>query len=145
MAFTIQEILDRLEPIPEAGCLVWTGYTQNGYGIVFYQGKNRRVHRVIFEALVGPVPDGLHLDHLCRVRDCANIHHLESVTSRENTMRGNNFCAKNAAKTSCKRGHELIGRNLILTRAGRECRTCRNMLYAKYRKRDKLASYGVQP
>ena len=79
--------------------------------------------------MYGPVPDGIEIDHLCRVRHCANPEHLEAVTPTENTMRGEGVGAKNARLTHCKHGHPLSGDNLyIVTRAGgkrrRVCRTC---------------------
>jgi hypothetical protein len=85
------------------------------------------VHRVVYEALVKPIPVGLVLDHLCRVRHCVNPAHLEPVTQRENVLRGETAPAANKAKTHCVRGHPFSGQNLILRKSGvRECRTCAN-------------------
>ena len=61
----------------------------SGYGIVTICGKKYYTHRVAYEELVGPIPDGLVLDHLCRNRRCCNPEHLEPVTDGENTRRGN--------------------------------------------------------
>lgn len=77
------------EPDPFGGCLLWTGaLNDGGYGRVKVRGRFRRAHIVAFEIANGPVPDGLRLDHLCRVRSCINARHLEPVTSGENTRRG---------------------------------------------------------
>ena len=65
-------------------CWLWTGPKyHNGYG----QARGGRVHRLMYEALVGPIPDGLELDHLCRIRECVNPEHLEPVTRAENARR----------------------------------------------------------
>ena len=87
-------------------CWLWTA-TRNraGYGKFFVDGKNRQSHRYAYELLTGPIPVGLQLDHLCRVRHCVNPDHLEPVTCRENLLRGDTFQARNAAKTECPQGH----------------------------------------
>ena len=106
-------------------CWVWTTLDRDGYGIVEIDGKSRRMHRVSYEHHHGPVPSGLQLDHLCRNRACFNPRHLEPVTARVNTMRGNGPAALNARATHCKKGHELSGTNLIVYKRGnRNCREC---------------------
>jgi hypothetical protein len=87
---------------------------------MWYDGKVRLAHRVIYEYLVGPIPDGLSIDHLCRVRHCVNPAHLEPVTHRENVLRGQAPTAVNGRKTRCKRGHEFNR----TVRNGRRCYTC---------------------
>lgn len=72
----------------------------------------------MYEAFVGPIPDGLQIDHLCRVRHCVNPAHLEPVTIAENVRRGA------AAQTHCKYGHEYTPENTVIHHGGRECRTC---------------------
>src|SRR5258707_9193950 len=74
---------------PETGCLLWTGAISGGYGRIKIDGVNRLVHPVVYEFFAGPVPDNLDLDHLCRVRRCANVAHLEPVTRQANISRGN--------------------------------------------------------
>lgn len=72
-----------------SGCLVWTGYcNENGYG--YFRIDHERIyraHRFAYQMEVGPIPDGLELDHLCRVRNCVNPEHLEPVTAVENMRR----------------------------------------------------------
>lgn len=116
-------------------CWLWTGPTQphNGYGRLGYRGRSVFAHRLAYELLVGPIPDGLTLDHLCRVRTCVNPLHLEPVTQRENTLRGDTIAAANARKTSCKRGHPFSPENThiychrgTVRRSCKECNRQRN-------------------
>lgn len=87
--------------------------------------KTRYVHRISYETFVGPIPEGLTIDHLCKNRACINPAHLEPVTLRENLLRGDTFQAANAQKSHCDRGHRLDGDNLYVTTSGsRNCRIC---------------------
>lgn len=70
---------------PNSGCWLWAG-ADNGVGYGKFRGKY--AHRVSYEAAKGPIPDGMHLDHLCRIRCCVNPDHLEPVTNAENARRG---------------------------------------------------------
>lgn len=108
-------------------CWLWDGVlSSGGYGHVSINGKLKMVHRLAYEFCVGPIPDGLQLDHLCRVRHCMNPDHLEVVTNRENILRGEGLAAINARKTHCKRGHEFDGvDSFINSEGGRVCRICR--------------------
>lgn len=73
----------------ETGCLTWTGPRNNrGYGYITVDGRKVLVHRLAYELLVGPIPTGLTIDHLCRQKDCREHTHLEPVTERENYRRG---------------------------------------------------------
>jgi len=132
--FSFEDLEPRIMPIPECGCWIWEGYiTMYGYPEIVRSGVNvgsakatRRVHRIVYELLRGPIPDGLQLDHLCRVRCCVNPDHLEVVDSRTNTLRGVSIAAANARKTHCVRGHALSGDNLLLwgRNKDRVCKTC---------------------
>lgn len=78
------------EPIPIAGCIVWTGaLNDSGYGRMKIHSKFRRAHIVAWEIQNGPVAAGLCIDHLCRVRCCINPAHMELVTPSENVRRAN--------------------------------------------------------
>jgi hypothetical protein len=110
-------------------CWDWPGgYFHHGYGRVFHDGKQRLSHKVAYEVLVGPVPEGLELDHGCRNRRCFNPRHLEPVTHRVNSLRSHNVGALNARKTHCKHGHEFTPQNTRMRkrRRGLErvCRQC---------------------
>lgn len=103
-------------------CWVWTGPTTDGYGVIGAGGRGGatlRTHRVAYEALTGPIPDGLEVDHLCKVRNCVNPAHLEPVTSAENLRRA--F----ADHTHCPRGHELPPKTPPGVRRP-QCRTCKS-------------------
>ena len=69
-------------------CWLWTGATMEGYGQFSYAGQSQLAHRLAYTELVGPIPGGMTLDHLCRTRACVNPLHLEPVTNRENILRG---------------------------------------------------------
>lgn len=108
----------------DGDCIIWTAYrNEHGYGKFRWNGKSQRAHRVAYEAEVGPIPDGLVLDHLCRTPSCVNPQHLEPVTVQENFRRGLRI---HALKTHCPRGHEYTEANTYRGRgsAKRECRAC---------------------
>lgn len=104
------------------GCWLWEGGTiSTGYGI-FNAGRPSPVlaHRFAYEDVVGQIPEGKHLDHLCRVILCVRPDHLEPVTNRENTRRG----LKGILQTHCKQGHPLTEDNLYY-RANSDQKRCR--------------------
>jgi hypothetical protein len=123
----------KIHDTPE-GCWEWTGaITSKGYGSIGHEGRRLSSHRLSYELLVGEIPDGLHLDHLCRNRKCCNPEHLEPVPQRTNTLRGVSFAAENAVKTHCRHGHEYTEANTYVdSRGSRSCKTCRQ---ASHRKR----------
>ena len=133
--------VERQEESPEANprlspCWLWTGGRDpNGYGRLDPPGSQAKgaprqlvgAHRYFYAEMVGPIPDGLVLDHLCRTPLCVNPSHLEPVTIKENTLRGDGPTAVNAAKSHCLNGHPLFGDNLkIEANGGRRCKECRN-------------------
>lgn len=108
-------------------CWLWSASrNQDGYGLFSIEGRHNVAHRVAYEWLIGPIPTGLQLDHLCRVRNCVNPEHLEPVTCRENVLRGEGLAAINARLTHCSKGHPYVGENLIpKAGGGRRCRACK--------------------
>lgn len=115
-------------------CWEWKSTLNSGYGMIYFRGKSIGAHRLVYRVLVGPIPKGLELDHLCRNRKCVNPAHLEPVTGKENRLRSESPCAKNARKTHCKRGHLLQPPNLTWCSrpGGRQCRECLNMFQRNY-------------
>ncbi len=103
-------------------CWLWTGYVaRDGYGRYWAGDKPVVAHRAVYGVLVGEVPAGKQLDHLCRNRTCVNPTHLEPVTQRENILRGSGLAANNSKKTNCPLGHEYSGTN---SRGNRVCNKC---------------------
>lgn len=129
------ELFARILMLPD--CWIWMGQRVDGYGRFQFYRETIQAHRAVYEHFRGPIPDGLVIDHLCRVHECVNPLHLEPVTQRTNVLRGIAPTAENAAKTHCKWGHELSGSNLILRPDGRECRACarRHQAASRARKR----------
>lgn len=131
------EFLDRFllsfSPEPTSGCWLWLKcLTAAGYGQVNVDGRPTVAHRVSYELFVGPIPFGLTLDHLCRIRCCINPVHVEPVSRGENVRRGDAGLARGLqlrSRTICPSGHEYSGRNLVIKvrRDGsvhRHCRAC---------------------
>lgn len=113
-------------------CWIWQGglcgsdyASGGGYGVTWRDGRAVGAHRAYYEDLVGPIPDGLVIDHLCRTRSCVNPGHMEPVTSAENTLRGESPMARKARQTHCIHGHPLSGDNVYVQPNGRRrCRAC---------------------
>ena len=124
-------------------CWLWTASkSSDGYGGFRLAGKMVRAHRFAYELLVGPIPDGLELDHLCRVRECVNPKHLEAVTLQENIRRGNTG-KNNGNKTHCPQGHEYTEANIYITPEGkRHCRECGRIRMRAYHAK-KRAMKGI--
>lgn len=121
------------------GCWLWTARTLEGYGLFAATPTlTVRAHRWSYEQFVGPIPEGLVIDHLCRNPSCVNPDHLEPVTRLENARRG----LKGALRTHCKYGHPLDDANTYHARGNRRvCRTCQNDV--KRRRYHELKAQGA--
>ena len=130
--------------IAEAGCWVWTSARDGkGYGLFWYQGRSVRAHRMAWFLAGLHVPQGLVLDHKCRNPACVNPAHLEPVTNRENTLRGNNravLSARWATITECPRGHPYSPENTYRTKSGtRSCKECKREANRQWKRRQRDA------
>ncbi len=112
-------------------CWLWTGALNRrgvGYGVLGLSCSPRRnvyAHRLSYELVSGQIPDGLEIDHLCRVPQCVNPSHLEAVTKRVNCLRSESPFARHARKTHCPQGHEYNEANTRRSaRNERSCRAC---------------------
>lgn len=128
----IERVLARIVIDEETGCWLWQGALgHNGYGRTALRGREFRPHRVTYEHFVGPIPEGLTLDHVCHTNDpqcflgndcphrrCCNPEHVEPVTIGDNIRRGT------GRLTHCKNGHPFDAANTIQTAKQRQCREC---------------------
>ena len=121
-------------------CWYWLGCKdKDAYGDFHIDQKTVKSHRFSYEIFHGKIPAGLQIDHLCRNPSCVNPAHLEAVTSKENTYRGNSFQGINSRKIECHRGHPFTKENTyIYPRGSRQCKICRRIQDSEYRQRKKL-------
>lgn len=130
------------------GCVEWTAGTNGvGYGLFhpYTTTGNKKVyaHRWSYEQRYGEIPEGLHLDHLCRNTRCVNPDHLEPVTPRVNILRGISDPALNARKALCHKGHPFTPENVYVNPGTgyRNCREC-NRIRDRKRKRSRSGNHG---
>jgi hypothetical protein len=137
---------------PDA-CWPWTAAINGGgYGSVGWEGKTLAAHRIAYRLVMGTVPDGMDLDHLCHTRDtscaggktcphrrCANPAHLEPVPNLVNVMRGRSPHAEAARRTHCAQGHEFTPENtrVYASRKQRVCLTCKRAAGSETQRRCK--------
>lgn len=124
----------------DGACWLWRAAMSDGYGSVGWGGRIQKAHRVAYELTIGPIPEGLELDHLCRNGSCINPTHLEPVTGRINNLRGESFAARNARRTHCINGHEFTPENTAIypSRRQRVCLACKRQLQAISTERSRL-------
>ena len=119
------EFWDKVNITGASDCWEWQAYRQNGYGRFQIKGRHIQAHRYAYITLIGPIPHGLTLDHLCRNRACVNPAHLQPVTMRVNILRGVGITAQAARRTHCPQGHPYDLFNTHYQKKGsRICRAC---------------------
>lgn len=119
----VERFWAKVRKTPE--CWWWTGSVGGGgYGRFYRGGGKEAAHRWAYRHEVGPIPEGLTLDHLCRNRPCVRPSHLEPVSLRENILRGEGAGVFNSRKTHCPQGHPYDEANTRWYRGGRYCRAC---------------------
>lgn len=117
----------KVSPEPNSGCWIWTACISNaGYGFFSVDGKQMGAHRASYEFFVGPIPDGLQLDHKCRIRCCVNPDHLEPVTPKVNINRGIGpaLLGDRRRTKECLNGHDLGVHSYIRKNGTRRCKIC---------------------
>ena len=120
-------------------CWLWTAAKHpKGYGNFWHAHTMVKAHRFSYELSHGPIPEGLQIDHLCRVRHCVNPAHLEAVTNQENIIRGEGFAGRQSRQTHCIHGHPFSEGNMYIRNDGaRICKMCQSERSRKYYLRKK--------
>jgi hypothetical protein len=130
---TVKRVLEKIDL--GDGCWEWNAHRgTTGYGEVGIDGHKLNAHRVVYEILVSPIPEGLTIDHLCRNRACVRPDHLEPVDERTNILRGEGMGARYARRDACDSGHAYDLLNTYFRPDGaRVCKSCRREIDRKRR------------
>lgn len=132
MSEWVERLAERVATSSESECWPWLGtFNSDGYGVIVSKRRQYRAHRLMFEELRGPIPEGLVIDHLCRNRACVNPAHMEPVSPSENVRRGVSPWMVNQRKEACKHGHPFTPENTEIHHGRRNCRECRRIRQRK--------------
>ena len=131
----LEKVLARLVR-EDSGCWTWPGAQCHGYGYCWAgDGRYLRVHRYVYQSVVGPIPDACEIHHTCGNRNCANPDHLVPISRRDHLLIGTSPVGENARKTHCPQGHEYTPENTYVKSGRRVCRTCKRTQGREWTKR----------
>lgn len=132
-------VASRITKDAVTGCWNWTWCaSHDGYGLLSIGGRHYYAHRLSYELFVGPIPEGLTVDHKCHNTSCINPDHLRPATMRDNIVKfgKTNACAVNSRRTHCKHGHQFNRENTkIRPNGSRRCITCHRRRVDEYQRR----------
>lgn len=139
--------VDKNGPLPSYNpslgpCWFWLGaINHDGYGTFYISRRGtEKAHRLAYKFTIGQIPEGLQLDHLCRVRCCVNPSHVEVVTNRTNVLRGVGLTAQWARQTHCINGHPFDLENTYIRKTGgRLCRACKRTRDKEYARIERIS------
>ncbi len=146
---TAATIYARCVELPWSGCWIWMGRLNKGYPKLSFENKTCGGHRVLYEMLIGPIPEGLTLDHLCKIPCCVNPAHLEPVTLSVNMKRADRTGMGGYAqrkRTKCIHGHLFNDENTYWDKHGyRSCKTCQRERERRYYQKRRVQEAGEVP
>src|SRR5215216_2668333 len=122
------KVTEAAGPLAEPCWVTSAADNGHGYAVMTYLGGTAYVHRLSYQLHVGPIPEGMQIDHLCRNTRCVNPAHLEPVTAKENMARSETVGGRAVRTGTCKRGHSLD--DAYILPKGRKCRTCQRLYQA---------------
>ncbi len=109
----------------DAPCWLHQGYRSKGYGAMRANGKQVAAHRYMWTVMRGPIPEGIHIHHLCEIKLCLNPQHMTLVTPREHVFLGNTWARRHIETTHCPQGHPYDEANTYRRKTKRYCLECR--------------------
>jgi|SRR6266436_10149715 len=116
-------------------CWIWRAFlTKKGYASITFRSKKTYAHILSYLIHIGPIGEGLEIDHKCRTTNCIRPSHLQAITHRENMLRGNTIVTMQTARTHCPKNHPLSGENLYVYAGKRGCFICRREQSNSYNK-----------
>lgn len=158
MLYGMKQLLRNVQVDPVSGCWLYIRWRKaDGYAHITRNYKVIYAHRYVYEQLIGPIPEGMTIDHVCHTmecptpgklcphRRCCNPMHLQLATGKENTLRSQGPAAMNSIKQVCPKGHPYDEKNTCFRNKRRYCRTCARLKTRMIRERKKAAASPDNP